>query len=79
VFFLVSDSLLSTIEGDFEPARLRDFPTAKNAGEEPGVGPVVPRGGAGPEDELESFSRAFILCEMPDPRFTFLTTGRVVG
>jgi len=78
VFFLVNDSLLSTMEGDFEPARLRGCPTEKNAGETPGEGPVVPRGGDGLAAELESFSRAFILWEIPEPRFTFLTTGKVV-
>ena len=60
VFFLVNDSLLSAMDGDFEPALLRGFP-AKNAGEAPAEGPVVPGGGDGLAAELDSFSRAFIL------------------
>ena len=61
VFFLVNDSLLSTMEGDFEPALLRGFPTEMNDGEAPREGPVVPGGGDGLAAELDSFSRAFIL------------------
>jgi len=61
VFFLVNDSLLSAMDGDFEPALLRGFPAKKNAGEVPGEGPVVPGGGGGLAAELDSFSRAFIL------------------
>ena len=78
VFFRVKDSLLSTMEGDFEPARLCDCPTEKNAGETPGEGPAVPGGADELEAVLESFSRALILWEIPEPRFTFLTTGNVV-
>lgn len=69
--FRVSELALSAIDGDLEGARTLPFLTEKKAGDDPGVGPVVPAGGL----ELDNFSKALILCEIPDPRLTVLAIG----
>lgn len=68
--FRVSELARSAIEGDL--ARPLPFlATEKKAADTPDVGPVVPAGG----DELDNFSKALILCEIPDPRLTVLAMG----
>lgn len=69
--FRVRELALSAIDGDLEGARTLAFLTEKNAGDAPGAGPVVPAGGV----ELDNFSKALILCDIPDPRLTVLAIG----
>lgn len=71
VWFRVRELARSAMDGDLEGARTLPFRTEKNAGDAPGVGPVVPAGGV----ELDSFSKALILCDIPDPRLTDLAMG----
>ena len=70
--FLVNEFARSAMDGDLP--RTVPLRTEKKAGDEPGGGPVVPVGVA-PGARLCSFSRALILCEIPDPRLTFLANG----
>ena len=70
--FLVNEFALSAIDGDLP--RTLPFRTEKKAGDDPGGGPVVPVGVAAGA-KLCNFSSALILCEMPEPRLTFLARG----
>jgi hypothetical protein len=72
--FRLKELALSAIEGDLEPRTL-PFLTEKKAGDDPGGGAVVPGVAIAPGARLESFSKAFILCEIPDPRLTFFAIG----
>jgi hypothetical protein len=63
----------SAIDGDLDGLRILDFLTEKNAVEARELGAVL--GGVAPGARLENFSRALILCEIPDPRLTFLGVG----
>lgn len=71
---LVRELALSAIDGDLEPPALCDFRTAKKVGVVPTAGPAL-CGATGVPVVLDSFSKALILCEIPDPTFTFLMTG----
>jgi hypothetical protein len=70
----VNESARSATDGDLEELRVLAFRTEKKAVEAPEFGAIVPTGVAFGA-ELESFSRALILCDIPDPRLTFLGTG----
>lgn len=70
--FPVSELARSAIEGDLvEPRTLFFLPTEKNA-ELAGVGLAF---AVGSGDKVENFSSALILCEIPEPRLTFLAVG----
>ena len=69
----VNEFARSAIEGDLEGPRTLPFLTEKKAVEAPGVDPVVLGGVAAP---APSFSKALILCEMPDPKLAFFASGR---
>ena len=73
--FRVREFALSAIEGDLEAARTVPFRTEKNAGDAPLEGAAVPGVAVAPGVLAESFSRALILDEMPDPRLTFFARG----
>lgn len=70
--FRVRELARSAMEGDLEAARTLPLRTEKNAGEAP-VGAVVP--GEVPGALADSFSRALMRWEIPDPRLTFFARG----
>ncbi len=72
--FRVKESALSAIDGDLEGVRTLPLRTEKND-VDAGGGAVDPEAGVAAGVELDSFSKALILWDMPEPRLTFLAIG----
>jgi len=71
---LVNEFARSITDGDLEVPRIDPLPTEKKAVDFGAVVVVLWLAVASTE-ALESFSRALILCDIPEPRLTFLATG----
>lgn len=74
VVFRLRELALSATEGDEFSRTLLAFRIEKNDAVMPGVATAA-GGGVAPGAVLDSFSKALILCDIPEPRLTFLATG----
>lgn len=70
----MNEFVRSATDGDFDVLRALVLRTEKNAVDATEFGAVVPVAVAFGV-KLESFSKALILCEIPDPRLTFFGIG----